>query len=165
MKNMFYNYDHNIKKDLQAAPHFPFGYPAILESDPNISIIKDAKGREIGVRVKQGMPFTLYFYLDDYMTARKISELPAACDYVIKSICHFEIVSARHKVIYSAEYNAAEIFNTNTSKLAINVPLEAASLLKKDTYRMRLTLTGLIGDLDGKIYTLFDDDDGLLIVR
>ncbi len=166
MKDMFYNYDHNINKDLRKPP-IPPEYPDILESDPNISIVKDAKGREIGIKVKQGMPFTLYFYLDDYMTAIPASSLPPMRDYILRSICHFEIFSARHELIWSMEPVAVtlENFDLNSSKLIIKVPLEAAELLKKDTYRMRLALTGLIGDLSGKAYVLFDDDDGLLIVR
>ena len=53
MKDMFYNYDNNIDKNLQNRPHFPAGYPAVLESDPNISIVKDAKDRENALSAAQ----------------------------------------------------------------------------------------------------------------
>ena len=50
-------------------------------------------------------------------------------------------------------------------KLKVEVPQEVADLLSKDTYRLRLTLRSAIDLQDKFVYTLFDDDDGLLIVR
>lgn len=166
MKDMFYNYDHNIDKNLQCKPHFPFDYPAVLESDPNISIVKDVKGREIGVRVKQGMPFTLYFYLDDYTNALKVSMVPELRKKVLDSICCFEVLSAEHKVIFSIQQPTINIFDLNSSKLAVNVGQEFANMLEKDSYKMHLVLNSIeANSVLGTSYVLFDEDDGLLIVR
>ena len=164
MKDMFYNYDHNINKDLQKKP-FPPDYPDILESDPNISIVKDAKGREIGVRVKQGASFTLYFYLDDYTTATKASSVPNICEFIKNSTYTFELFTGRHIPVFKEPLtgNTVDIFNEKTSKLAITIPVDKARELSKDTYRMRLALGGLIGSQAELV--LFDDDDGFLIVR
>ncbi|MBP5467691.1 MAG: hypothetical protein J6Z11_00435 [Candidatus Riflebacteria bacterium] len=166
MKDMFYNYDNNIDKNLQNRPHFPAGYPAVLESDPNISIVKDAKDREIGVRVRHNMPFTLYFYLDDYTNAMKVSDIPNLRSFVLNSLCYFEVVSNKHNVIFSISQPAINIFDLKSSKLAINVSQEQANLLKKDTYRMQLVLSTIGTEHTiGSSYILFDEDDGLLIVR
>ena len=161
MKDMFYNYDYHIneKLSLPKEPNF-FSPDEILTADPNISIIQDAKGKEIGVKVKHGMPFTLYFYLDDYSTAVMASQNKELYDLITNSDVLFEVISTKHNVIISLQQPANEIFDTNTSQLCLHVNQEQAQLLAKDSYRLRVLLS-----YPGGYYELYSENDGLLIVR
>ncbi len=176
MRDMFYNYDHNIEKDVCPIHPLPVEFPEVLASAENISIVNDAKGNEIGVRVKKGMPFTLYFYLDDFYTGRSITHDYETCEEVLKSNTIFTVFSGKHKEIFTISYPTREIFDLNLSELCINVPMtsllkseneneepkliECASLLTSDTYRISLSL-----EFDDGSYKLFSESDGLLIVR
>ena len=168
MKDMFYNYDYNINKRLLSHKKEPafFDQDVILTGNPNIMIIKDIKGREIGVRVKQGMPFTLYFYLDDYSTAEKASDRPDLCELVLNCKAQLAIFSCRRHIspfepIELSPENIADNFNLETSTLAITVPQDKANLLDKDSYRIRLRLI----DKEDNFYEVYSENDGLLIVR
>jgi len=163
MKDMFHNYDYHINEKLslhRKEPDF-FEPDRILTSDPNISIIKDVKNKEIGVKVKQGMPFTLYFYLDDYSTAERISDIPELCNLVLSSNVKLEVVGNDHKVIFEVIQPASDIFNLETSELIVNVNQDFVNLLDKDSYRIRLRLV----NNEGYFYEVYSEADGLLIVR
>ncbi len=162
MRDMFYNYDYNTNRKLHSHKESAFFDPeVILTGDPNIMIIRDAKGRELGVRVKQGMPFTLYFYLDDYSTAERVSDNQELYDLVLKCKVQLDVLSSKHNVIFTIENNAADIFNTETSSLIIDINQELACKLNKETYRIRVRLV----EEDGTFYEVYSENDGLLIVR
>lgn len=177
MKDMFYNYDHNIDRDITPLHPLPPKSHEILASDKDSSVVKNAKGDEIGVRVKKGMPFTLYFYLEDYDTHRPVNTDYNTVEEILKSNTVITVMTGRHQEVFTLHYPTREIFDFNLSELRIHIPMstllqsedeeddkptiiEYASLLTNDTYRIKLSL-----EFEGGSYNLFSDSDGLLIVR
>jgi hypothetical protein len=153
MKDMFVNYDNPTT--IRKHHHKPI--PAetkILESLDNISIIKNAMGNEIGVRVKWGTAFNLYLYLDGWVEDSTIDALVSECELKVK------VIDGRHKVALEKTLNAIDVYEPIGSYLTINFTQEEAKLLAIDSYKMCITLSYPDGE-----YELFSESDGLLIVR
>ena len=153
MKDMFVNYDNptTIRK------HYHKPIPAetkILESLDNISIIKNAMGNEIGVRVKWGTAFNLYLYLDGWVEDSTIDAFVSDCELKVK------VIDGRHKVALEKTLTAIDVYEPIGSYLTINFTQEEAKLLAIDSYKMCITLSYPDGE-----YELFSESDGLLIVR
>ena len=180
MKDMFYNYDHNIDRDVDPIRPIPVKPPKVLAGDKDSFVVKNAKGDEIGVRVKKGMPFTLYFYLEDYDTHRPVNTDYETIEEILKSNTILTVENGRHQEVFTLSRRTSEVFDFNLSELCIPVPMsallqsededtdedeepkmkECASLLTNDTYRIKLSL-----EFENGSYNLFSDSDGLLIVR
>lgn len=153
MKDMFYNYDHNINKKEYPKLDSWGGETKMLEGNNNTYIITDIKGNEIGVEVKRDVGFTLYFTLDGEVEGSSISEL------VDNSTILFEIIDRTHEVVLSYKPDVVD-YDLITNTMAIEISAKQASILKLESYRMRLTLNWPDGS-----YRLVDEDAGLLIVR
>lgn len=154
MSKMFYNYDNNIDLDLSNTTVLPSVLPKVmpLQSLPNISMLYNRKGEMYGVETKYGMPFTLYFHLDELHGW-------SLQDFVQESKVNFKLLTQNHKVVLDKIFEGKNIF-TSGSDLEIVVTQEEANTLKQESYRMELTLYPNIG-----FYKLFSENDGLLVVR
>ena len=73
MHDMFYNYDNDIDTNFFRCKKITF--PEKLESESTISLVKDVFENEVGVKVKQGSEFSLYFYLTGEVDGSSIQEL------------------------------------------------------------------------------------------
>jgi hypothetical protein len=154
MKDMFYNYEHNINKKEY---HQPIGITVpsyILTGNPNISIITNIKGDEIGVQVNKNVPFSLYFYLHSENCRESIAE-----DLKDSEIT-FEILNYTHDIVITKTLSLDECFDQNTNTIKIEVIQEELAKLKREAYRVRLAANWADG-----CYELYPEMTGLLIVR
>ena len=98
MKDMFVNYDNDIEKKV-TPPHLHFNdRPHILESEDNISIVRNVLGNELGIKVKHNTAFKLYLYLDGWVNDESIDKL------VLNSQLNFQVFSLRHKLVFEKTF-------------------------------------------------------------
>ena len=151
MSKMFYNYDNNV--DLNKAPNSDcFMELRPLQSATNSSLLYNIKGEMYGVEVRHGMPFTLYFHLEE------LNGWPLT-EFIGQSTVEFKILTQNHKVMIAKQFSGYEIF-TATNDLVIHICQEDAAALKQESYRMELVVKPGIG-----FYKLFSAQDSLLVVR
>lgn len=156
MKNMFYNYDHNITADL-TPPYIPPYQPCRnLLNSSEVSIIYNIFGDEQGVQVKYQTPCTLYFNLENLSVGLPMS----LADIVGSSNIKLEIFATSRLHILDKTFTAKDVFNDATNDLIINLDYEDMQELKRDVYRIKLSLAW-----DEAEYTLFSDNNGFLVVR
>ena len=99
MKDMFVNYDNDIEKKV-VPPHLHFNdRPHILESEDNISIVRNALGNELGIKVKHNTAFNLYLYLDGWVNGESVDNL------VTNSQLTFQVFSLRHKLVFEKTFD------------------------------------------------------------
>ena len=109
MKDMFVNYDNDIEKKV-VPPHLHFNdRPHILESEDNISIVRNALGNELGIKVKHNTAFNLYLYLDGCVNGESIDNL------VISSQLTLQVFSLRHKLVFEKTFNAVDYYNAESN--------------------------------------------------
>ena len=153
MKDMFFNYDNNINTD--TPPMVPIcDIPEKhLESNPNLSLVKDLKGNDIGICARYGAGFDLYFTLTGCVENSPIEEL------IANSIINFKIIDYWNKVIIEKDFTADEAYYGDNT-IQISIPSELASTLRQETYYMVLTLTW-----NGGSYILYNKDNGFLTIK
>lgn len=151
MSNMFYNYDHNIDRELNCELEPP-KIPSLPQSTTT-ALLYNIKGDALGIEVKHQMPFTIYFHLEEAF-GRSLDKLLA------NHLVEFKLFTREDKEILNKQFNGLDIFNTNTNDLTISVTQEDASLLKQESYKINLSLVG-----ESDFYNLFSRSDGLLVVR
>lgn len=146
MKDMFYNYDHDInKKEYPEILDFS-DHPKDMTNYGDIMIIKDIKENIIGVSVCKGSPIKLYFHLDGTIGGSDDLEK------YINSVT-FNILDLNHEVLITKTPNFVN------KDLYIEISSEE-NILKQDLYRMQL-----IADIDEDQYTLFSEQDAVLEIR
>ena len=154
MKDMFVNYDNDIEKKV-VPPHLHFNdKPHILESEDNISIVRNALGNELGIKVKHNTAFNLYLYLDGCVNGESVDNL------VANSQLTFQVFSLRHKLVFEKTFNAADYYDVESNWIVVPITQEESEIFDIDSYKICATLTWS----DGK-YELFSENDGLLIFR
>jgi len=152
MRDMFHNYDHNIDK--KEYPKMPCveDDTRILQSDPNLQLVLDAFGNEIGICARHGEEFTLYFMLDGEVWGSSIREL------VSNSVIVFEINDYWHKNIITKNLTAEDAFCDDT--IYVTITKDEALKLKQETYKMRLSLSW-----PGGGYELYSEHNGFLTIK
>ena len=151
MKDMFVNYDNDIEKKV-VPPHLHFNdRPHILESEDNISIVRNALGNELGIKVKHNTAFNLYLYLDGCVNGESVDNL------VISSQLTFQVFSLRHKLVFEKTFNAVDYYNAESNWIVVPITQEESEVFDIDSYKICATLTWS----DGK-YELYSEDDGLV---
>ena len=154
MKDMFVNYDNDIEKKV-VPPHLHFNdRPHILESEDNISIVRNALGNELGIKVKHNTAFNLYLYLDGWVNGESVDNL------VANSQLTFQVFSLRHKLVFEKTFNAADYYDVESNWIVVSITQEESEIFDIDSYKICATLTWS----DGK-YELYSENDGLLIFR
>ena len=154
MKDMFVNYDNDIEKKA-VPPHLHFNdRPHILESEDNISIVRNALGNELGIKVKHNTAFNLYLYLDGWVNGESVDTL------VLNSQLTFQVFSLRHKLVFEKTFNAADYYDVESNWIVVPITQEESEIFDIDSYKICATLTWQ----DGK-YELYSENDGLLIFR
>ena len=154
MKDMFVNYDNDIEKKV-VPPHLHFNdRPHILESEDNISIVRNALGNELGIKVKHNAAFNLYLYLDGCVNGESVDNL------VISSQLTFQVFSLRHKLVFEKTFNAADYYNAESNWIVVPITQKESEKFDIDSYKICAALTWS----DGK-YELYSENDGLLIFR
>ena len=154
MKDMFINYDNDIEKKV-VPPHLHFNdRPHILESEDNISIVRNVLGNELGIKVKHNTAFNLYLYLDGCVNDESVDNL------VISSQLTFQVFSLRHKLVFEKTFNAVDYYDVESNWIVVPITQEESEIFDIDSYKICATLTWP----DGK-YELYSENDGLLIFR
>ena len=154
MKDMFVTYDNDIEKKV-VPPHLHFNdRPHILESEDNISIVRNALGNELGIKVKHNTAFNLYLYLDGWVNGESVDNL------VTNSQLTFQVFSLRHKLVFEKTFNAADYYDVESNWIVVPITQEESEIFDIDSYKICATLTWP----DGK-YELYSENDGLLIFR
>ena len=154
MKDMFVNYDNDIEKKV-VPQHLHFNdRPHILESEDNISIVRNALGNELGIKVKHNTAFNLYLYLDGWVNGESVDNL------VANSQLTFQVFSLRHKLVFEKTFNAADYYDVESNWIVVPITQEESEIFDIDSYKICATLTWS----DGK-YELYSENDGLLIFR
>ena len=154
MKDMFVNYDNDIEKKV-VPPHLHFNdRPHILESEDNISIVRNSLGNELGIKVKHNTAFNLYLYLDGWVNGESVDNL------VANSQLTFQVFSLRHKLVFEKTFNAADYYDVESNWIVVPITQEESEIFDIDSYKICATLTWS----DGK-YELYSENDGLLIFR
>ena len=154
MKDMFVNYDNDIEKKV-VPPHLHFNdRPHILESEDNISIVRNALGNELGIKVKHNTAFNLYLYLDGCVNGESADNL------VINSQLTVQVFSLRHKLVLEKTFDAADYYDVESNWIVIPIAQEESEKFDIDSYKICATLTW-----PGGKYELYSENDGLLIFR
>ena len=154
MKDMFVNYDNDIEKKV-VPPHLHFNdRPHILESEDNISIVRNALGNELGIKVKHNTAFNLYLYLDGCVNGESVDNL------VINSQLTVQVFSLRHKLVLEKTFDAADYYDVESNWIVVPITQEESEKFDIDSYKICATLTWLGGK-----YELYSENDGLLIFR
>ena len=154
MKDMFVNYDNDIEKKV-VPPHLHFNdRPHILESEDNISIVRNALGNELGIKVKHNTAFNLCLYLDGWVNGESVDTL------VLNSQLTFQVFSLRHKLVFEKTFNAADYYDVESNWIVVPITQEESEIFDIDSYKICATLIWP----DGK-YELYSENDGLLIFR
>ena len=156
MKDMFVNYDNDIEKKV-VPPHLHFNNrPHILESEDNISIVRNALGNELGIKVKHNTAFNLYLYLDGCVNGGSVDNL------VANSKLTFQVFSLRHKSMLpeEKEFNAVDYYDVESNCIVVPITQEDSERFDIDSYKICAILTW-----PGGKYELFSENDGLLIFR
>ena len=154
MKDMFVNYDNDIEKKV-VTPHLHFkDRPHILESEDNISIVRNALGNELGIKVKHNTAFNLYLYLDGCVNGESVDNL------VTSSQLTFQVFSLRHKLVFEKTFDAADYYDAESNWIVVPITQEESEKFDIDSYKICATLTW-----SGGKYELYSENDGLLIFR
>ena len=122
-------------------------------SESNPKLITNIKGEFLGVQVDQTAPLQLYFHLENIDEVENFED-------IIQGRAIFEIITTTHKVITTKDYSIDTILDQTTNDLCITLAQEEMSILKKETYSMRVTIMTAT-----KTYVVFTENDGYLIIR
>ena len=147
MKDMFYNYEHDIDKKDFPILHFEKKYK-VSENYHGVEYIRNAAGDILGVKSDRNSTFDVYFYLDGSVENGSIFDL------VNQSQFYLEILNSKGKVITKLE---AIKFSSDTLKITIEAN---DSIMPNGLYSLRLTMI-----YEDKAYTLFKENDATLYIK
>ena len=135
MKDMFVNYDNDIEKKV-VPPHLHFNDRShILESEDNISIVRNALGNELGIKVKHNTAFNLYLYLDGCVNGGSVDNL------VTNSQLTFKVFSLRHKLVFEKTFDAVDYYNAESNWIVVPITQEdSEKYFDIDSYKICATL-------------------------
>lgn len=147
MRDMFYNYEHDINKKDFPMIHFDNRHK-ISENYHGLDYVWNAAGDILGVKADRNSTFDVYFYLDGEVEGGTLEELIDAAEF------YLEIFNAKGKVIESLE---AEKSANNTLKITVEAN---DSKLPNGIYKLRLNMT-----YENQTYTLFKENDAILYIE
>lgn len=149
MKDMFYNYDHHIdekyhiKQPIDKEPDKLVGYSGL-------EVVRDWKDNEIGIRVHQGAPITLFFdFCGDIDGDTNIES------FLNSNVITLQIVDRYHTTILETTYNNQVKDNSLEAEI-----IDVDKKLRRDIYYIKLYITQQTGEM----YTLFSEDDATLFI-
>jgi hypothetical protein len=148
---MFYNYDNDIETG-------PGPGPECLRLEQyfqatGLALIYDLKGKLLGIEAKHQNPITLFFNVRETTGQLSLEGLAAAT-------VRFNLVGQNHKVALEKVYQPLDVYNAQTSDFAIFLSAAEVGTLKKESYRISLTL-----EFEDEVFSLFGETDGLLVIR
>jgi hypothetical protein len=139
MKNMFFNYDNNIDKDLHPEECLVMSQTN-LENNSYPMIVTDINGKQLGLKIKHNQASILYFNLKDKGSMYLAENGLSLYDLISSSSINFEITTTTHKVVLSKTFLGSEVFDYLTNDLVIPLTIEDFKHLKKETYKLSLKL-------------------------
>lgn len=146
MRDMFYNYDHNINKKEYPRP--------ICNCDCNsltnyggAQMLKNKLGKAYGVRGKANSAFDLFFYIDGRIDDTGVLSMIDADKFTL------EILSKEEKVITTV---SGERFALDTLKFTVNA---TDDILPYGIYRINLKM-----EYEDETYILFSTRDAILSI-
>ena len=156
MRSMFYNYDNNIQNDPHKTyPENPNKYPKQLDKNLNAfkgaRLLKDKKDRPLGVEVSRNSVFRLYFSFEGIVDDGTIQDL------LENSIIIFDILDVHHNVLLECDVEVYALYNIASVEV---IASDECNLIGGQTYKMRLHTT-----IDGIVYDLFSENDGILYIK
>lgn len=149
MRDMFYNYDHHIDEKYYVEQPTD-KKPDKLVGYSGQEIVCDWKGNEIGIRVHQDAPITLFF--DFYGNIDGDPNIEAFLNY---NPITLQIIDKYHNIVLEATYHNQVKDNSLEAKI-----IDVDKKLKKDTYYIKLYITQQTGEM----YTLFSENDATLFI-
>lgn len=153
MLDMFYNYDNDIDKKHYDLPVMYKKPAKTLQNENVVKIVYNIWGDQIGVQASYKDDFYLYFNLDGTVEDSSIEEL------LNQSIISFKLLDLWDKEIINKTIDFS-CFDAETGMLTVYITKEEAAKLKRETYKIELSLSNADGD-----YILFSKRDGMLLVR
>lgn len=151
MSRMFYNYDNNIDTNVKSCPVITELEDSFCTT--NLALIYNLNGKLLGIEAKHQNPITLFFNVVE-TTGYDMAEL------IWQARIKFKLIGQNHKVVFEKTFSPEEIFSTETHDLIIFLSSVEVGSLKKESYRLLLTI-----EFEDESFTLFDEHDGLLIIR
>lgn len=145
MSNMFTSYETNTRNTHCRTPF-------VSESKKSPKMITNIKGDVLGVQIDYALPLQLYFHLENICEVN--------IDELLSGVVIFEILTTTHKVQINREFSISEILNLDTYDLCISLTPAEMSVLKKETYNMKVTLKTTVGN-----FVVFTEKDGYLVIR
>ena len=148
MKDMFFNYDHNINKKECQEIHWYNKPLKNMVGYSDLQVVTNIKGDLIGVSVFKNNPIKLYFYID--------GDIDGNFDIDDKlSNITFEIIdkNEEHKVRITKEVIC------KNGEIIVYIPAEE-NILEQDIYKLKLTAI-----IEDEPHTLFAEQDAFLEVR
>ena len=148
MTSMFDKYDNNIKEE---KPRYEYcRRPDRLVGSANAQLIKNIKGDEIGVRAPEGSAFTIYFTFDGIVEDDTLSNLLSEASF------GFELLDKKHHVLLTTPV----CIYPDDCMASVDLISEYNGEISCGNYYMRLYMI-----VDGIIYTLFGEEDGVLSIE
>lgn len=142
MRDMFYNYEHNIERK-DPPPLSPFDRKSEADGFYGAEPVFNAHGDCLGVKAKADSNFDLFFSLEGYIDGSNIYTLLSEGQFVLG------VYSSKSKLIANF---SGEMFDDEN--LVVHVD---SSLLPPDLYSMKLIVV-----YDGETHTLFDNENSIL---
>lgn len=148
MRDMFYNYEHNIA-DKDYPPMKPReGYKEAGDFS-GADLIYNIKGDILGVRAKIDQPFKLYFYLDGEVEDGSLTELMSEASFYV------QIYHNKSNELLGEIKADADVENTLVAQID---PAEFD--MSYGVYRLKLIMNYDMSD-----YELFSGDSGILSIE
>lgn len=155
MKDMFYNYDHNINK--KEYPENPIYYTnKKLHTTMAARKLFNVKGDELGVCAKVNSEFYLYFKVDGAAYADDGTFEADARTILENAILHFDVLNQKREVVASFMPELSEY----DSEIRVQIYTSEEGPLKYGNYKMHLYF-----ETENGIYTLFSEEDGILTIE
>lgn len=155
MKDMFYNYEHNINRKI--SPKLPvYDMPKMINVCGNAERLLNAKGDMLGVKGKINSKFYLYFdFVGEVVDDNGLFESTLR-DALANSILHFDVLDKKSEVVASFVPELSEYID----EIRVQIFTSEDGPLKYGVYRMHLYF-----EKEDGIYTLFSDEDGILSIE
>lgn len=155
MKDMFYNYEHNINK--KTSPKLAeYDQPKMLDICGNAERLCNAKGDMLGIKGKVNSKFYLYFDFFGEVTDDEGFFEGTLRDALANAVLHFDVLDKKHEVVASFEPELSDYLD----EIRVQVYTSEDGPLKYGVYRMHLYF-----ETDEGVYSLFSEEDGILSIE
>lgn len=148
MKDMFYNYEHNIDKKVTPPPLCVQLPPQRAEALAGAEDLFNVKGDQYGVRASRNTEFSLYFSMEGTVEGSTIDE------FIRTYYFYCDILDHKGNLLQTIP---ATRYAVNTVQVNVHTTDET---LPYGVYKLVLYTY-----IDGTKYVLFSDTDGILSVK